>query len=181
MANEIITNRKRSIATSTQISPTRVTMTESNDYGAENSTDADDYSVDIEYDENNPYDIDDHNSSQITTASMVDVASRIRRDVLEQTPLLPLNRNSRNNNNNNYNNNVVNRVSVLVHNITLVSEDENIHPDAQVESLIQKSVILVYYNSMFRNKWLKKYCLSGTHRKSPKPSKIKPKLFIRCL
>lgn len=125
-------------------------MTESNDYGAENSTDANDYSVDIEYDENNPYDIDDHNSSQITTASIVDVASRIRRDVLKQMPLLPLNRNSRNTHN--YNNNVVNRVSVLVHNITLVSEDENAHPDAQVESLIQKSVILVYYNSMFRNK-----------------------------
>lgn len=37
-------------------------------------------------------------------------------------------------------NNVVHRVSVLIHNITLASIDEDSHPDNQVESLIQRYV-----------------------------------------
>lgn len=35
-------------------------------------------------------------------------------------------------------NNVIHKVSVLLHNITLVSEDASSHPDNQVESLIQR-------------------------------------------
>lgn len=90
---------------------------------------------------------------RITTTSFVSADREIERDALQQEDFLPYSivfnhfdfmknqhkiekRNSAA-----QLNNVVHRVSVLIHNITLASIDEDSHPDNQVESLIQRYVM----------------------------------------
>lgn len=49
-------------------------------------------------------------------------------------------------------NNVIHRVSVLLHNITLISEDTSKHPDNQVESLIERYIYHVYLQFLYLQK-----------------------------
>lgn len=155
-------NRKRSISTSTQIVPTKVVTDNLND--EINGTEIFDV-----VDDNKQNDDSTDVTNTITTAPMPLMEQLIEQDVPDDIWQIPIalekldefdTDDYKRSELRDIRSNVVHRVSVLIRNITLMSEDESKHPDYQVESLIQRLAGLTVFIWFFFFKYFTQNCLS---------------------